>query len=131
MVLGFSEDGGGAGDRRDGVDQVGGIEGFAADFAAVAVLVGRFAVGAGAFDEAVGEEDVGHGIVELFDFAEGRDAGGLDAFVDARTERSRLRSECGGAKVVEGDAEVGEVVFVLCVVFGDEGFGRDALLRGR
>jgi len=61
------KDRGSTGDGGDGVDEVGGIESFVAHFAGIAELVGRFAEGTGAFDETIGQEDVGLGIVKLFD----------------------------------------------------------------
>ena len=50
-----------AGEFGTGLDEVGGGIGFAADFATVAVLVGGFAVRAGAADEAIGKEGVSMG----------------------------------------------------------------------
>src|SRR5690554_6968398 len=59
------------GDRRHRIDQLGGSVGGTARFAVVAVLVGSVALGAGALDKTVSEEQPLHRVVHLLDIAGG------------------------------------------------------------
>ena len=66
-MLGMLELGSGTREHRERVDQVGRRVDAAADFAVVAVLVFRVALGAFALDVAVGQEHVLFGVEELLD----------------------------------------------------------------
>ena len=78
-LLALAHDGGAAADGAVGVLEVGGVVGGAADRAVVAVAVGRAAAGAGALDEAVGQEHAAVLAVELVDGARGDEAALLEA----------------------------------------------------
>lgn len=112
-----------AGDGGTGISQLGRRIGRAADFAVVAVLIRRAAFRAFAPDEAVGEEHLLHGVVELLDGARLDQAGGLEAGVDIFGVAARLLA-VGGMVIVEGDAEMGEVAQVFAMGAGNQRLGR-------
>ena len=71
-----------AGERRIGVAQVGGRINGAADFAVVAILVGRVAFGAFAFDIPVGQKHAFLRVEKLLDGAHFNQAGGFQILVN-------------------------------------------------
>jgi hypothetical protein len=133
-VDGFADLGGGVRDGADRLDEQEGVHALAAVLALVAVGVGILAVGAGAFDVAVGEEFVDLGIVELLGpfFAE------VAFLVDGREE---LLADLvvqlyevglvGAAVDVELDAEALEVGLLAGVVVGGDLLGGGVFLQGR
>jgi hypothetical protein len=82
-----------AGERADRVLEIGGAVGGIALVAGVAVLVRRVAVGAGAFDEAVGEEAAGLGIEELGDLLMVDDPGAAVSACQNSPTRRRFEAE--------------------------------------
>jgi len=129
-VLGILEHRGGAGDCRAWILQLGGLVGGAAFFAIVAVLIFGRAAGAGALDEAVGEEHALLGIEILGHRAGGNVPGIAQAGVDQLGQFAVLW-RVGAMEVVEIDKEVGEIGAVLGLDVGDQLFGGDAFLSAR
>ena len=105
-----------------------GIDG-SAHFAAVAVLILSAALGAGALDEAVGEEHVLFGVVELFDVLGVNEACSLQTSVDVLREFMVLGT-VGAVPKIKLDVEIVQVFFAARGDFGDELLGRDALFLG-
>ena len=125
-VLRFAAHGGRARNYRVGFDQVGGCIGLAAHLAGVAVLVFGVTVRALALDEAIGQEHLPLGIVELFDRSGLGVAPGAQCFVDASGQVT-VGITMGAGIVVIGDAKIPQVGLMLRVAVLDELFRRDAL----
>ncbi len=122
---------GGAGHHRLRFDQVGGAVGGATDFAVVAVLVGRFAVRAGALDVAVGQEHALGRVVELRHRATADMAGGVEFGVQ-RLGQLAVGRRVGRVVMVEIHAKGSEIALMAGLDVGDEGFrGYPGLLRGQ
>src|SRR5690606_13448859 len=119
----------GAGDGRTGIDQLGGAVGGATGFAVVAVLVFGLALGAGALDEAVGQEQVLFGIIGLGDGAGGDMAPVATGLVDVLGQHLVFVG-MGRVIVVELDQEVGEIPAVVGIDLIDQFLGADAHLLG-
>ena len=128
-LLALAHDGRAAADGAVGLLQLGGVVGGAADRAVVAVAVGCAAAGAGALDEAVGQEHPATLAVELVDGARGDEAALLEAEVDLLGEDAVLLA-VGGAVAVEAHLEGAELLHPGLVGTGDDGLGRGALLAG-
>ena len=109
QVRGRADLGRGAGERAHRVDQVGRAVVCAALVAAVAVLVGRLAVGAGALDEAVGQERAGHGVVELRRPPSRSTRPAWRRAAQISSQSCAVLGAVGAAVVVELDVEAGEV----------------------
>ncbi|MNV17558.1 hypothetical protein D3C71_1083510 [compost metagenome] len=129
VVLRIADFRGGTGDHRLGVDQVGRAVGGAADFAVVAVLVGRLALGAGALDVAIRQEHALGRVIELRHRAAADMAGGVELVIQ-RLGQLAVGGRVGRVVMVEIHAERGKVTFVTGLDVGDEGFRRHAGLLG-
>ena len=115
--------------RTLGVNQIGRIVVCPALVATVAVLVGRFAFRACAFDKAVGQKSAGLGVEKLGDFLFDDQSGFSERGPNLQTHRSRFRA-VRAAVVVELDIESGEVGRVGLLHLGDQLFLGDAFLPG-
>ncbi len=111
--------------HRARVFQFGRRIGRAADFAVVAVLVGRAAVRALALDVAVGQEHLADGIEQLLDRSDADVAVGFERSVDRFGQRTVARA-VGRVVVIEANKEVGEIALVAGLHAGDERLGRRA-----
>ena len=100
-----------------GVDQLGGTVSRAALFAAIAILTGRFATGARAFDKPIGQKRPGHRIVELGDLLLAHQAGGTQRGPELAA-RAVFRA-MGAAEIVEVDVELLEIAQVSGPHVGD------------
>ena len=112
---------------RDGVEQVGRRVGGAADFAAVAVLVERAALRAGAAHVAIGQEHLRLLVVGLHDRLAPDVAAGQQPPVDLVGELAvfvRVRR----VEVVVGDVELAEIAALFGADARDQLLGRDAFL---
>jgi hypothetical protein len=128
-VLRFALDGAGAGQHGDRVQQFRRAIGRAADFAAVAVLVGRAAARAGAAHEAIRQE---HAFLLVEGLADGAGLdvpAGLQRSEDFLDDRAVLGG-VGAVVVVELDVEACEVLELPGVDLADQVLGRDAILAG-
>ena len=116
-----------AGKRAYRLDQVGGVVVGAAVVATVAVLVGRLALGAAAFDEPIGQEGARRGVVELGHLLFLDQSGLAERGPNLLANFPRFLA-VGAAIVVELDLEAGEVGLVGLLHLGDQLFLGDALL---
>jgi len=101
----------GAGDGRLGIDQVYRGVGGATGFAVVAILVVRLALGAGALDIAVGEEQVFFRVEGLGDLAGDDIAVGPQGLVD-QLGKVAVLFRVGGMVVVKADEEIAKILLV-------------------
>ena len=128
-VLGRLHHGLGAGQGREGVDQLGGRVHGAADFAVVAVLVLGVAARAFALDETVGQEHVLLGVEELLDGAGLNESGLFQVQINLLGQLVVFRA-VGVAPVVEGDVKAVEVLLAASGNVGHKLLGRFARLFG-
>src|SRR5690606_36233058 len=129
IVGGFLAHRRGPGNGRAGIEQIGGGVGGAAGFAVVAVLVVGLALGTGALDVAVGEEQVFFRVVGLGDVPGEDVAVGLYRLVDQLRVVAVLLG-VGAVIIVEFDQETGEIPLVLLLHLGEQRLGADAQLLG-
>ena len=111
------------------VFQLGGGVHRAAAFAAVAVLVFGTALGAGALDEAVGQEHLLFGVEKLLDGLGGDQPVGLEGAVDVLGQLV-VFGAVGAVPVVKGDVEAVQVGLAPGGDVGHKLLGRDARLFG-
>ena len=114
---------------RAGIFQFRRCVGCAAGFAVVAVLIVRTTLGAGAFDEAVGQEHALFFVVILFNFADVDEAGIAQITVDGLGAFAVFVTVCGVVQI-KGDVEAREVTQMLLMHAGDQRFRCDAFLFG-
>ena len=112
-----------------GSDQFRGAVGGAAGLAVVAVLIRRFAAGAGALDKAVGQEQLLFRIEGLGDRPRGDVVVVLEALVD-RLAPVAVFLGVGGVEIVKADEEAGAVPLVLLPDSVDLLLGGDAQFFG-
>jgi hypothetical protein len=117
------------GKRALGVDQLGRRMIAQALVAMIAILVGRLALGARAFDEAIGQEGLGLGVVILLDLAIGDDAGVVDRLPNLVADLARGVA-VRAAIMVEFNIEPGKIAHVLLLDLGDEILFAAAFLLG-
>ena len=127
QVLRFLLHGRRAAHDRDRVQQVGRRVGGAADFAAVAVLVERAALGARAAHVAIGQEHLRLLVVRLHDRLAPDVAAGDESAVDLVRDLAVL-VRVRGVEVVVRDVELAEVAALLGAHALDELLRRDAFL---
>lgn len=128
-VFGGAEFGFCAGEGADRIDEIGGRVGGVAFDAIIAVLIGGLALGAGPFDEAVGEEGTGLGIEELLNVSfddQSFAAHGLPDFV----AEALVFWAIGTSVMIEGHIEGLKIAEVLGLHIGDQGFFGAAFLAG-
>ena len=97
--------------------------------AAIAILIGRFALGACAFNEAIGQKRAGHGIIKLLDLLLAHQPVTAQGTPDFRAVGAVLRA-VRAAVVVELDLEGGEIGQVGQLHASDEVFFAHAFLAG-
>ncbi len=119
QVVGCADFRGGSGECTAWFDQVGGAEVGQALVAAVAVLFGCRALGAGASDKPVGEEGAFDGVEELSDLLFVNQVGIAECLPDLGTLRPVFIA-VGTAVVVEFDIEAGEVTDMSRLHFVDQ-----------
>ena len=95
--------------------------------AAVAILVRRFALGAGSFHEPVRQEGAGLGVVELRHLALADQAGGAQRFPEHAAQLAVGRA-VRAAVVIELDVKAGEIAHVGRPHVGDNGLFAAPLL---
>src|SRR5690606_22125615 len=115
-----------AGDGRFRVDQIHGRVSGAAFFTVIAVLVFGFALGTGAFDIAVREEEIFLRVISLGNVARGDMAVGFQAIVN-QIGKLAVFLGVGGVKVIEVDMKIPRYRLVIFFNVGDMLFRRDAL----
>ena len=130
IVLRVAQHRRGAGQGRVGVFQLGRAVDRAAGLAVVAVLVFGAALGAFAFDEAVGQEHTALGVEKLGDGAGGNQPVGLEAAVNGLRQLV-VFGAVGGVPVVKGDVKAVQVGLAAGGYVGHKLLRRLAgLLRG-
>ena len=123
----------GAGEGREGVDQVRGRVDRAAHLAVVAVLVFGVALGALAFDVAVGQEHVLLGVEELLDGAHFNQAaiGAVAQVAVNLAGQLGVFGRVGAVPVVKADVKAIQILLAAGGDVGHELFGRHAGLFSR
>ena len=120
---------GGTADRRIGVDQLCRGIGGATDFAVVAVLVFALALGAGALDEAIGQE---HAFLWVVQLGNGlfQDVTGILVALENHFRQRPVLGAVSAVVVVEIHLEVGKVPLVVRFHLGNLLLRGDAVFLG-